>query len=61
MALSEWLYAQGIGSTPLSAHFLGSQQQSGLILGFASATEEQMQACIDRLHDWFVNNLDNPV
>ncbi len=61
VALSEWLYAQGFGSTPLSAHFLGSQQQSGLILGFASATEEQMQACVDRLHDWFVNNLDNPV
>jgi GntR family transcriptional regulator/MocR family aminotransferase len=60
VALSEWLYAQGFGSTPLSAHCLGNQQQSGLILGFASATEEQMQVCIERLQDWFAKNQENP-
>jgi GntR family transcriptional regulator/MocR family aminotransferase len=46
LALSQFLYTQGIGSTALSDHYIGSAMQSGLILGFANADEQQMRQCV---------------
>ncbi len=59
LALCQWLRAQGFGSAPLSAHFIeghsgaGHRPRSGLVLGFASASETQMRECVARIRDWF--------
>ncbi len=50
MALSQWLRKQGFGSTPLSAHFIGENARTGLVMGFASASEREINACVDVLH-----------
>ncbi|MBL3555217.1 MULTISPECIES: PLP-dependent aminotransferase family protein [Marinobacter] len=46
LAVSQWLQTRGFGSTPLSAHFIGKQVQTGLVMGFASASERQMDECV---------------
>lgn len=50
IAMSRWLRTQGFGSTPLSAHFIGESAQTGLVMGFASASEREINACVDVLH-----------
>lgn len=50
LALSRWLETRGFGSTPLSAHFIGMQVQTGLVMGFASASERQMDDCVAALN-----------
>ena len=52
VALSNWLQMKGIGSTPLSAHFIGAPLQSGLVMGFASANEREMKECVTWLGSW---------
>lgn len=49
LALSQWLETRGFGSTPLSAHFIGKQVQTGLVMGFASASERQIDECVATL------------
>ncbi|WP_226596475.1 MocR-like pyridoxine biosynthesis transcription factor PdxR [Marinobacter nauticus] len=48
-ALSGWLRKQGFGSTPLSAHYIGDAASSGLVMGFASASEREMEDCVSIL------------
>ncbi|MFE8072362.1 PLP-dependent aminotransferase family protein [Marinobacteraceae bacterium S3BR75-40.1] len=50
VALSQALRERGFGSTPLSVHYLGDACQTGLVMGFASASERQMADCVDALH-----------
>lgn len=45
VALSQRLREHGFGSTPLSVHYLGSAEKTGLVMGFASANEAQIDAC----------------
>lgn len=52
LALSDWLRSRGIGSTPLSAHFIGEDARTGLVLGFASASEQQIEQCVSLLKQW---------
>lgn len=47
--LSQQLRALGFGSTPLSAHFIGDTQQTGLVMGFASASEREIEAGVSAL------------
>lgn len=49
LALSQWLKTRGFGSTPLSAHYIGNTAQTGLVMGFASASERQIEACVATL------------
>ena len=49
LAVVQYLAEQGIGSTPLSAHFIGEAVQKGLVLGFANAGDEDMDRCITAL------------
>jgi len=49
LALSQWLKTRGFGSTPLSAHFLGEDVRTGLVLGFASASEREITQCVATL------------
>ena len=49
-AISTWLRTRGFGSTPLSAHFIGAAARTGLVMGFASANERQMEDCVKTLH-----------
>lgn len=53
LALHQWLKTHGFGSTPLSAHYLGEQGQTGLVMGFASASEKQMEGCVKALTNLF--------
>ncbi|MCG8519488.1 MAG: PLP-dependent aminotransferase family protein [Pseudomonadales bacterium] len=46
---NHWLWQQGYGSTPLSAHYLGPAQQQGLVMGFASASDQQIRDCVAAL------------
>nr|WP_240616530.1 PLP-dependent aminotransferase family protein [Marinobacter fuscus] len=46
VALSAWLRTRGFGSTPLSAHFIGDDVRQGLVMGFASASEREMDECV---------------
>lgn len=48
-ALSQWLKTEGYGSTPLSAHFIGKTARSGLVMGFSSANEHQINDCVAKL------------
>lgn len=49
MAVSQWLKSRGFGSAPLSDHFLRSADRQGLVMGFANASEAQMETCVDTL------------
>lgn len=49
LALSQWLKTRGFGSTPLSAHFLGKETKTGLVMGFASANEREIVQCVATL------------
>lgn len=49
VALSQWLKTQGFGSTPLNAHYIGEQAQTGLVMGFASASKRQIEECVSVL------------
>ncbi len=49
LALSHWLRSQGFGSTPLSAHFIGKDFRTGLVMGFASARSEEIERCVAAL------------
>lgn len=55
VSLSQWLKTRGFGSTPLSAHFIGQQSRSGLVMGFASANERQIEECVVALRAGLVN------
>ena len=55
VALSQWLKARGFGSTPLSAHFLGKNAKTGLVMGFASANEREITECVTDLRDRLAN------
>ncbi|SFL95132.1 MocR-like pyridoxine biosynthesis transcription factor PdxR [Marinobacter zhejiangensis] len=39
----------GYGSTPLSAHFIGTASRQGLVMGFASANAAQIDGCVEAL------------
>ncbi|PKM04351.1 MAG: PLP-dependent aminotransferase family protein [Gammaproteobacteria bacterium HGW-Gammaproteobacteria-6] len=52
LALSRWLRTQGFGSTPLSAHFVGDAGKTGLVMGFASANEREIETCVSLLKQW---------
>ncbi|SDT87230.1 MocR-like pyridoxine biosynthesis transcription factor PdxR [Halopseudomonas salegens] len=52
LALSRWLRNRGFGSTPLSAHFLGGAGKTGLVMGFASASEREIETCVSLLKQW---------
>lgn len=47
--LSSWLRTRGFGSTPLSSHFFGKGSRTGLIMGFASASEREIETCVNLL------------
>lgn len=49
VATHHWLKSRGFGSTPLSAHYIGSAARSGLVMGFASASEHQIEAGVRAL------------
>lgn len=49
LALSQWLKAKGFGSTPLSAHFLGDFNRTGLVMGFSGANEREIRECVNTL------------
>jgi GntR family transcriptional regulator/MocR family aminotransferase len=49
LALSQWLKTRGFGSTPLSAHFIGEDARTGLVMGFSSASERQIEDCVTAL------------
>ena len=49
LALSQQLRGLGFGSTALSEHYIGKTVQTGLVMGFASASESQIEACVDAL------------
>ena len=51
LALSQWLRSRGFGSTPLSAHFIGHDVRTGLVMGFASASERQIDDCVRTLSE----------
>jgi len=55
VALSQWLKTRGFGSTPLSAHFLGKNAKTGLVMGFASANEREITECVTDLRDRLAN------
>lgn len=46
VSLSQQLRAHGFGSTPLSAHYIGEEAQTGLVMGFASASERETETAI---------------
>lgn len=46
LAVVQGLSELGIGSTPLSAHYVGKALQHGLVLGFANADDEAMARCV---------------
>ena len=49
LVLSQWLKSRGFGSTPLSAHYIGEQAKTGLVMGFASASGRQIEGCVRAL------------
>ena len=49
LALSQQLRGLGFGSAALSEHYIGKTVQTGLVMGFASASESQIEACVDAL------------
>ena len=55
LALSQWLKTRGFGSTPLSAHYIGNTAQTGLVMGFASASERQIEECVATLRSGFTD------
>ncbi|WP_373187152.1 PLP-dependent aminotransferase family protein [Halopseudomonas sp.] len=55
--LSRWLRTQGIGSTPLSAHFTGDAASTGLVMGFASASEREIEQCVSLLKQWLTSSM----
>jgi len=55
LELSRWLRTQGIGSTPLSAHFISEGARTGMVLGFASASERQIEQCVALLKQWLTS------
>jgi len=57
LAFSQWLRARGFGSTPLSAHFLGEEARTGLVMGFASANEREIEACVTTLRSGLAGGL----
>lgn len=54
--LSQQLRAKGFGSTPLSAHFIGETTRTGLVMGFASASEPQIAAGVSALKSLLLRN-----
>lgn len=46
VAMQKALRHKGFGSTPLSAHFIGDDVKTGMVMGFASANQRQMDDCI---------------
>ena len=56
IALCRWLATQGFGSTPLSVHFIGDGARTGLVMGFASASEQQIEQCVALLKQWFASH-----
>ncbi len=56
IVLSRWLATQGFGSTPLSVHFIGDGARTGLVMGFASASEQQIEQCVALLKQWFASH-----
>lgn len=56
VSLSQKLRALGFGSTPLSAHFIGDTQQTGLVMGFAGASEREIEAGVSALKSLLQNN-----
>lgn len=55
--LSRWLRTQGFGSTPLSAHFAGEEARTGLVMGFASADQREIEQCVGLLRQRLVSGL----
>ncbi|GGC91001.1 MocR-like pyridoxine biosynthesis transcription factor PdxR [Halopseudomonas salina] len=49
--LSLWLRTRGFGSTPLSSHFFGEGNRTGLVMGFASASEHEIETCVALLRE----------
>jgi len=49
VALSQQLRTRGFGSTPLSEHYIGASAKRGLVMGFASASEAEIEGCVDAL------------
>jgi len=49
LALSRQLGNLGFGSTALSEHYIGGAAKTGLVMGFASASESQIEECVDAL------------
>ncbi|MFN3581553.1 MAG: PLP-dependent aminotransferase family protein [Pseudomonas sp.] len=56
LALSRWLRTQGFGSTPLSSHFIGDAGKTGLVMGFASASEREIETCVSLLKQWLTQD-----
>lgn len=52
VALHQWLRHHRLGSTPLSAHFLGAEHRPGLVMGFASANEHHMDEATRAMARW---------
>ncbi|WP_417502412.1 PLP-dependent aminotransferase family protein [Marinobacter sp.] len=44
--ISQKLRTKGFGSTPLSVHFIGEEARTGLVMGFASASERETKAAV---------------
>src|SRR5690554_7152268 len=44
--ISQKLRTKGLGSTPLSVHFIGEEARTGLVMGFASASERETKAAV---------------
>ncbi len=57
LALSQWLRTRGFGSTPLSAHYIGEHAPTGLVMGFASASERQINDCVAELRSELTSSL----
>ncbi|SDW76047.1 MocR-like pyridoxine biosynthesis transcription factor PdxR [Marinobacter mobilis] len=47
--VSRKLRQRGYGSAPLSDHFIGTARRQGLVMGFASASEREIDGCIAAL------------
>ena len=51
--LCQYLATQGFGSAPVSDHCITEHKIKGLVLGFSSASESQMECCVEAIGNWF--------
>ncbi|WP_209017302.1 PLP-dependent aminotransferase family protein [Roseibium aggregatum] len=55
VALALEMHERGFAVSPLSSYYIGSEKRSGLVVGFAGATEKQIAQGVEALGDLLAN------